>query len=128
MRKLPRGVVPSLTKQLTAAIDIGKFLAHWVLVAWEPQAIGHVVDYGRIEVPSDDLGVEQAVLVALKQFQDHALTGWPIDQANGKIRQPDQLWIDAGYTTESVYAFCRQAGERFRPTVGRGTSQMRRQW
>ncbi len=27
-----------------------------------------------------------------------------------------------------VYGFCRQAGERFRPAVGRGAAQQRTQW
>jgi Terminase large subunit gpA, endonuclease domain len=30
--------------------------------------------------------------------------------------------------TPVVYAFCREAGERFKPSVGRGASQQHRQW
>jgi hypothetical protein len=38
------------------------------------------------------------------------------------------VWVDAGYTTEVVYAFCRESGERFRPSIGRGAAQQHRQW
>ncbi len=60
---LPRGIVPHGCQHLTAAIDLGKHLNHWVLVAWTDGPFAHVVDYGRIEVPSDDLGVEAATMV-----------------------------------------------------------------
>jgi hypothetical protein len=45
------------------SIDIGKYLAHWVAVGWAEGATGSVIDYGRIDVPSEDLGVEQAIMV-----------------------------------------------------------------
>ena len=124
---LPRGVAPESTKVITAALDLGKYLAHWIAVAWSEGAVGHVVDYGRIEVASDDLGVEQAILVMLKEFRSVVLDGWPLGSADGKRLVPQQTWIDAGYMTPVVYAFCREAGERFRPSLGRGAAQQNRQ-
>jgi hypothetical protein len=47
--KWPKGVVPPDCIWLTAAIDLGKYLAHWVIVSWVDGCRGHVVDYGRIE-------------------------------------------------------------------------------
>jgi len=41
---------------------------------------------------------------------------------------PDVVFIDAGYMTEVVYAFCREVGDRYRPAVGRGADQQSRQW
>ncbi len=123
---LARGQVPQDTRWLTAAVDIGKYLLHWIAVAWQPNATGHVVDYGRIEVASDDLGIEQAVMVALKQFRDQVLAGWPMEGSQPKV--PDQVWIDCGYMTPVVYAFCRQEGSRYKPVVGRGAAQQRQQW
>ena len=38
-------------------------------MAWLPEATSHIVDYGRLEVASDDLGVEQATLIALREFK-----------------------------------------------------------
>lgn len=126
--KLPRGVVPKEAKHLTAAVDLGKFLTHWIVVAWSDSATGHIVDYGRIEVASDDLGVEQAILVALREFRDLATDGWPIGSAEGERKKPDQVWVDSGYMTPVVYTFCREAGERYHPAVGRGAAQQRQQW
>jgi phage terminase large subunit GpA-like protein len=125
---LPRGIVPATAKFLTAGIDLGKYLAHWALVAWSPNATGHVVDYGRIEIASDGLGVERAILIALKEFREQIMAGWPVATAQGQRQIPPQVWIDAGYETGTVYTFCQQTGERFRPAVGRGAAQQRHQW
>ena len=125
---LPRGIVPSSAQWLTAAVDLGKYLAHWILVGWSPDAVGHIVDYGRLEVASNDLGVEKAILLALREFRDTASEGWPVGTATGQRFVPQQVWIDAGYMTPVVYAFCREAGEPFRPALGRGATQQHRQW
>jgi phage terminase large subunit GpA-like protein len=123
-----RGFVPADFTQLTAAVDLGKYLIHWILVAWKPDSTGHVVDYGRLEVPSVELGVEQGLLNALRQFKDLVMGGFPQLDGQGKPIIPRQVWIDAGYMTPVVYTFCRESGSRFRPTFGRGTSQQRTQW
>jgi hypothetical protein len=63
MIDLPRGIVPTGTACVTVGVDLGKFLSHWIAVAWSPNpATGHVLDYGRIEVASDSLGVEHVHL------------------------------------------------------------------
>lgn len=126
---LTRGVSPGSTTIVTAALDLGKYPCHWIVVAWSPQAEGHLVDYGRIEVPSADLGVEQGILVALREFKELMLNGWATHSASGDERVlPQQVWIDAGYMPDVVYSFCREAGERFRPAIGRGAAQQRHQW
>jgi phage terminase large subunit GpA-like protein len=122
----PRGIVPKDTRQLTGGIDLGKRLAHWVLVAWGPGATGHVVDYGRITVASDELGTEQAILEALQGFRAQVEAGLPIEGGSASPVVPDRVFIDAGYMTEAVYRFCREAKQRFLPAVGRGTTQQAR--
>ncbi|QDV25884.1 Phage terminase large subunit (GpA) [Aureliella helgolandensis] len=109
-------------------MDLGKYLNHWVVVAWSAGPYGHVVDYGRIEVASDDLGVEQATMVALRQFRAMVLAGWPIGVVGGETLIPQLCFIDAGYMTDVVYAFNRESGNRFIPSVGRGASQQHQQW
>ena len=37
MIDLPRGIVPGGAAVLTAGIDLGKYLAHWVVVAWSAE-------------------------------------------------------------------------------------------
>jgi phage terminase large subunit GpA-like protein len=128
MSRWPRGVVPEETEFLTAAVDIGKYLLHWIVVAWSPGAKGHIVDYGRQEVASEDLGVEHGILVALKEVRDLMRCGWPVGDANGEMMMPKQTWVDAGYMTPVVYTFCREAGKQYVPSVGRGAAQQRQQW
>lgn len=125
---LARGIVPPTAEHLTAAMDRGKFLCHWVVVAWSKQAVGHIVDYGRLEVATDDLGVEQALLVAMREFKALVQEGWPKVGPDGDRVLPDQVWVDSGYMAPVVYAFCREAGERFRPAIGRGAAKQRKQW
>ncbi|MFN0054696.1 MAG: terminase gpA endonuclease subunit, partial [Planctomycetales bacterium] len=71
---------------------------------------------------------EQALLVALREFRDLVMEGWPVGCADGERKQPAQAWIDAGYMTPIVYRFSVEAGERFLPAVGRGAAQQRQQW
>ncbi len=128
MINLARGVVPKDTQWLTGAVDLGKYLAHWIVIAWLPEATCHIVDYGRTEVASEDLGVEQATLVALREFR--ALVGerWPMGAIGGEPMIPAMVWIDSGYMTQVVYTFCRESGNRFLPAIGRGAAQQHRQW
>ena len=121
--ELPRGVVPEGTQRLSAAMDLGKYLEHWIVVAWMPDAVCHIVDYGRIEVASEDLGVEQATMVALREFRALVTDGWPVGSTGGKAMRPELVWIDSGYMTHVVYAFCRETGARFMPAVGRGAAR-----
>lgn len=124
----PRGVVPTGAKILTSAVDLGKYLAHWVVVARFDNADSHVTDYGRLEIPSDDIGVEQAILVSRRQFRDQVLAGWPVENSSGDTNVPGQVWIDAGYMTDVVYRFCHESGRRFHPSFGRGVEQQRQSW
>ena len=117
---LAKGLVPAAAQLVTVGLDLGKYLCHWVAVAWSPSAMGHILDYGRIEVASEDLGVEQALMVALREFREETvLPGWlhehPVDGVNRII--PEQVWVDSGYMPEVVYAFCRGSG-RTVPTRG----------
>jgi phage terminase large subunit GpA-like protein len=124
---MPRGIVPQQARWLTSGLDIGKFLVHWVVVAWHEDATSQILDYGRIETACDDLGVEHAVLTALRQFRDTTANGWPIGIAEGqKTKTLDFAWVDAGYLPEVVHAFCRETGTPFHPAVGRGGTQPRR--
>jgi hypothetical protein len=69
------------------------------------------------------MGVEQASIVALRQFRNMILQGWPMGVAGGEVKVPHMVLADAGYMTDVVYAFCRESGNRFIPSVGRGAAQ-----
>src|SRR6185436_11789536 len=95
MLDLRRGVVPADATVLTAGMDLGKYLCHWIVTAWSAGACGHIVDYGRIEVASESLGLEQALLIALREFKDLVLAGWPTGNTGGDVVQPQQVFVDA---------------------------------
>jgi phage terminase large subunit GpA-like protein len=124
-RSLARGFVPDGTEWLTVGIDIGKFLLHYIVIAFRGDATPHIVDYGRQDVATDQLGTERALLVALMEIRDLCLAGWARSQ--DQPRQPDAAWFDSGWNpNDVVYQFCRDAGDdRFRPTKGYGTGQDR---
>lgn len=72
--------------------------------------------------------IPAAELVTLREFRDQILAGWPKGSTDGEKVQPQCVFADAGYMTDVVYTFCRESGERFRPSVGRGANQQRQQW
>ncbi len=121
-----QGLVPDGTTEFTVGVDVGKRLLHWVAVAWPEDGTAHVVDYGRIEVPSDDMLLELALRIALRDLYDRCEQGW-ITTA-GESRQPDQVWIDAGWKTDSIVEFCREHPDFYRPILGRGIAQDRKVW
>jgi phage terminase large subunit GpA-like protein len=124
-----KGIVPPDARLLTCGIDLGKYLAHWVIVAWSEGATGHVVDYGRLEIASTDLGVEKAILLALREFHEQMKEGFPVHDAPEQRLPLQLMWIDAGYMTDVVYNFVREhPGRWILPAVGRGAAQQRQQW
>ena len=127
----PQTVLPAETEFITLAADIGKWLIHWVVIAFLETHRIHIPDYGRLEVPSSDMPEELAIKTALRQLRDRVNEGWiQIGRSDPVI--PLQAWIDAGYQGQQkdarpVYEFIREAdtdADRFRPLVGRGTGQM----
>ena len=116
-----RGIVPADVHRITVAIDIGKWLCHWVCVGWAQHATPHVIDYGRLEVPTSDLGEELAVLSALRSFRDICDTGWPTTGGNIK---PAISFVDAGWNQPIVLRFCSESPSYF-PSKGRGIGQIK---
>lgn len=121
----PKGEIPKDAEHLTLGLDLGKRVGYWVLIAWLPEARGHVADYGTIEIPSDDLGEQRALALALKDFQERIEQGW--NHPGHASRVPDQVWIDARWQgghagDRGVYDFCISAGTRYRPYLGFGDS------
>lgn len=121
---IPRGVVPADAKTLTVGMDVGKYLIHWTCIGWQSNGSGHIVEYGRFDLASDQIGPERAILAGLKQFRETVETGWPQGKA---FMKPDLVMIDAGYMNEAVREFCTESGPRYLPSLGRGVGQQYRQ-
>jgi phage terminase large subunit GpA-like protein len=116
----PIGRVPSDTVRLGLGVDLGKWLLHWTLIAIRADGSPHVVEYGRQDVPSRDLGTERALLSALRELRDRCDEGWQSD--DGVVR-PDFKFLDAGEWDEVVFAFCAEAGRDWIPCKGFGFGQ-----
>lgn len=113
-----RGVVPDETDWLTLGVDLRKRELHYVLIGWHGKASGQIVDYNVLGVQGDHLGAELGVLTALRDFRDRIQSGWMF---KGQPRIPDQVWIDAGWLTSTIYQFIRESDQnKFRPMIGRG--------
>lgn len=55
------------------------------------------------------------------------LDGWRVGTAVGRAMVPAKVWIDSGYLTPVVYAFCRETGQRLLPSIDRGAVRQHRQ-
>lgn len=125
--KIGHREIPADTQHLTIGVDIGDWHSWFLLLAFRANGQIHVPDYGVIEVHSDSMKRELAVLTSLREFRDTVMAGWPM-QGTSKPRIPDQVWIDAGHMPTAIHQFCKESGTfpdgKWLATLGRGSSQM----
>lgn len=120
--RLPRGVCPPDTLHVTAGVDVGKRLCHWTAIAWIPNATPHVVDYGRLEVPSDQMPEEQAVLLARDRRDETGKTGWKLGDTT---KPPTFVLVDAGWHQRTIQLFAAESGPGYFGAKGFGALQRR---
>lgn len=111
---LDRGQLPANASCVTAAIDLGKYLCHWVVIAWWKGAGGCVIDYGRAEVAGTDRAMdnqasEPQIYKALLSWRDELMVKKYVDAA-GSDRKIDAVFIDSGTFTDAAYQFVRDVG------------------
>lgn len=114
----PRRVVPSTAICLTAAIDIGKYRCHWVVMAWLPGCVGLVIDNGVLEVVGvgkgdDRIAAMQAIKNALfhwREFINPPAGDSPYRDEQGEPVRIDLCLCDSGDMTDAVYAFVKEVG------------------
>lgn len=123
-----KGILPPDTTHATIGVDLGKRVGWFVLLAFRACKAVHFADYGSFDIPSDDLGVEVAMLKALRDFRDIVDAGWPVE-GQAERRSIDKVWIDAGYKPEIVDRFVfetdRRPAGRWHAVIGRGVHQRR---
>jgi len=91
---------------VTIGIDLGKYLCHWVMIGWQPDCVGNVVDYGVVEVhgvgtQTDSQASEIALFNSLVRWRSEMLeVGKPLDM----------VLIDSGDFTKTAYEFIREVG------------------
>lgn len=124
---VPRGRVPADAQRVTLGVDVGKWLCHWVALAWRSNGTPHVLDYGRLEVPSQAMAEEHAILNALRRFRDEiCAVGWPGMVAADQTFRPALTLVDSGNWESTVVAFCTESGPGYLPTKGFGVQQLSR--
>ncbi len=129
---LERGICPANTQWITCGVDIGKFVNHWVAIAWGSGHRSQIIQYDVLDNDPDRLGVERGTMRALQEYRDFCMAGWRIDGAADRRVMPAQVWIDSGWygSQSTVYRFCREANRsdpdpepaavRWRPIKGHG--------
>ena len=107
---------------VTAAIDLGKYVCHWTLIGWLPDATGTVIDYGVAEVAGMGTKTErQAQEVALF----NTLLQWRTEIMDYQ-HQPQLVLVDSGDFTEVAYSFVRDVGgSPFMVAKGTGGTKFR---
>lgn len=110
---LPKHKLPMNTVTLTAAIDLGKYFCHWVVIAWWDGAGGVVVDYGFESVlgtdrQMDNEASEPLIYQTLLNWRDK-VTQTLYTDATGINRRVDKIFVDSGTFTNAAYEFCRQS-------------------
>jgi phage terminase large subunit GpA-like protein len=115
------GFCPLDTERLVFSVDLNLRLLHWMAVAMRTDGSPHIVEYGKHEVASDELGIEPAMLLALRDLRDQvAKVGW---QSEEGTRHADLHVVDSGNWAELVYKFCAESGADWLPTKGFGEEQ-----
>lgn len=138
---LPIGLAPEDTLYLTIGVDLGKWYGHYVVVAWRPGGLSHIVAYGIFDVPTrnpdreDGFDENVALGKALDKLRDEFETIGFTRQGSGEVLLPDKVLADDGYLSEVVKQFARRvssdgqfgrASEAYVCCRGIGTGQHRK--
>jgi len=125
--RLKRCEVPLGASGLTAFIDVQQALLFYLVVAWEPDFTGYVVDYGvypkqkrnyftlrdahpTLAAVAPAAGLEGSIYAGLETLTGELLgREWKRD--DGAVMRIERCLIDAnwGQSTDVVYQFCRQS-------------------
>lgn len=134
---IPRGEVPIGCTCLTAFIDVHVEALYWIVVAWEEDFTGYVIDYGTepdqksahfalrdirrtLSMMIPHAGREGAIYAGLERCVESLLAReWRCD--DGAMLHVDRCLIDAnwGEATDLVYQFCRQIQYQVIPSHGK---------
>lgn len=123
---LTRGISPVNTEFLTGGVDCGDHLFHWTIIGTMPlgpgQWFSHVVNYGMLENPTQELGIEVGYRVAFQKLYDLMEGGFTIHRL-GETWAPWQVFIDSNWKSDEVHRAINKLGNRYRATQGRGKGQ-----
>jgi len=122
---IARGLVPVGVNHLTMFIDVQATLLYWLVCGWDDQFTGYIVDYGAYPDPKrayftlkdakrtlamahKGMGPEGAIYKGLEATTEQLLgKEWRRD--DGAAMKIERCLIDANWTTDMIYQFCRQS-------------------
>lgn len=121
-----RGIVPEWAEFITVGCDVGKHLLHWCAVAWARNGTGHIIDYGRCECPSEELGPVAGIKNGLNTLHDLTATlGW--QKQDGTPMPRDIGFVDTGWNPDEqadlIISWCKEKKANWWPAKGLGHSQ-----
>lgn len=125
LNSIDRGVVPKPCQMLTAFVDVHDAILYWLVMGWEPDLTGYVVDYGTyprqpvnyfaqasppIPMPRPTAGAnkEATILAGLNTCSQELLAREFLREDAARMRI-GRLLVDSKYETETVKAFCRRS-------------------
>lgn len=132
---IPRGVVPLSCEYLTAFVDVQARMLFYLVVAWESNLTGYVIDYGAHPDQGGGLftyasashtlqrlygvGPNAAILAGLNDLVERLL-GTDYLREDGAKMSVGACAVDSGWKTQHIYTFCRRAGYggRLLPSCG----------
>ncbi len=127
LNNLDSQVIPATCSHLTAFIDVQQKLLYWMVIAWEENFTGYIVDYGAYPDPKKEwfdlksvrkslqtvagVGSLEASIYAGLETVVGNLCGKEWKRDDGSILRIGRLMIDAnwGDSTDTVYQFARQS-------------------
>lgn len=121
--KTARGFCPADTELLTAGCDVRKTQLHWFVIAWRKDGGPRLVDFGIERVPSADMPIGEAILVAGETVQEYFRAGFPVEGSEDVLSVAQTL-VDAGYQTDDIEALCAK-DSTWLPAMGFGTGMLR---
>lgn len=105
-----RGQIPADCDCVVAAVDTGRHLCYYVVLAVRRSDFrAHVIDYNSFEVAFDALqSDEKAIDIALREFGETLEQGYL--RQDGKSLAPHLVLVDSGFAEhqKAIYRFCRQ--------------------
>lgn len=143
-----RNVVPDECEKITAFVDVQKNLLFYCVMAWTPDARGHVIDYGAypeqgrsyfhkrdirktLQEVAGAEGLNEAIYAGLEGLTGN-LFGRTYRRGDGAEMRLDRMGVDArwGFSTRVVRRFCRETTHagRIHPMMGQYIGKDSRPW
>ena len=127
----PWGEVPLACTELTMGVDVQQSSLWYVVMAWEPNFTGYVVDYGiwppqnraivtagevaegpnSLQAQYTNLGNEGTIQAGLEEFVALSLNRtFPVAGAGSEVRRITRLLVDSGKWTSTIQAVKHSVG------------------